>query len=187
MMRAPESIPQALYRALNLWAYLRAARFEDYRRSWDLRAALVIGGIVNVAAILVPRPHGEIAGFFPMIVTTLAIIGGFFGTSLSVLIGLIPRPVAENDRVQYLHVIADFCFSVSVLFVAVISWIIYISIYTTDGLVFAMVKTLARTVLIFVTVYAVLLPFSSVQRLFLISGAASIAEEESRNGDGSLR
>ena len=65
-----------------------------------------------------------------LLVSSFAIIGGFFGTSLSVLIGLIPRPVAlQRDRLQYLHVIADFCFSVAVVFATVIGWIVYVAAF----------------------------------------------------------
>jgi len=117
------------------------------------------------------------AGYFALIVSTFAILGGFFGTSLSVLIGLIPRPVAAQDRLQYLNVIADFCFSVAIVFATVIGWLTYISAFVSEPGYSIVGRAVSRTALLFLTCYAAMLPFSAVQRLFRISGAATIAEE----------
>jgi len=173
-----KSVQEATYDALSLRTYIIRTRLRDYGKSWDFQAALIGGIIINICAEFLPR-HGMISGYFTLIVSTFAIVGGFFGTSLSILIGLLPRPIAARDRIQYLNVICDFCFSVAAIFAIVIGWIAYVSFYTVSTDFARTLRQIARAFLIFVTCYGALLPFSAVQRLFRISGAVTIAEETS--------
>jgi hypothetical protein len=81
---------------------------------------------------------------------------------------------------QFLKVIADYCYSVAVVFATALAWIGYAIFITMDRTRTDVSREIVRSLLLFVSSYAAMIPFSALNRLFTLAGIATIAEEKAK-------
>jgi hypothetical protein len=172
------TIAEATMKALSLRNFLWRARRKDIFNSADFILGVTLGIVSTLLSFVHRSPAPPYT--FTIIVSTFAIIGGFLGTSLSILIGFISKPASEVDRMQFLKVIADYCYSVAVVFATALAWIGYAIFITMDRTRTDVSREIVRSLLLFVSSYAAMIPFSALNRLFTLAGIATIAEEKAK-------
>ena len=172
-----QSREDAIYESTGFWTYAWRFRRKTFLQSWDFFAAVLIGILVDV--VLFARPHESIVtvGAQTMTVAFFAITGGFLATTLSVLVGMIPRPVAAANGMQFLNVIFDFAWTVGAIYLAAASWICAAFMDTEHGQMFMAIYSAVKGWLPFISAYALFATFAGLQRLFRLAVFATIHEE----------